>query len=135
MPAETRAFVRIVTGHDVEVWATCVADAGQAGRTECPKHMPALPVTRPKEHLSRTDQAEWAPWGLQLIGDWSEARALTDYRKLQLRFPHVLGRAEGAGAPRQDGWARLRTVVPVPGCRKQPCAHRRVVRAARAGRG
>ena len=24
-------------------------------------------------------------------------------RKLQLRFPHVLGRAEGAGAPRQDG--------------------------------
>jgi hypothetical protein len=41
------------------------ADAGQAGRT---KHLPAPPVTRPKERLSRTDQTEWAPWGLQLIG-------------------------------------------------------------------
>jgi len=37
------------------------------------------------------EEAEWAPWGLQLIGDWSEARALADYRKLQLRFPQVLG--------------------------------------------
>jgi soluble lytic murein transglycosylase-like protein len=91
LPAETRAYVRIVTGHDAEVWAECAADASQAGRTECPKHLPAPPVSRPKERLARTDQAEWAPWGLQLIGDWSEARALADYRNLQLRFPHVLG--------------------------------------------
>jgi len=118
LPAETRAYVRIVTGHDVEVWATCAADAGQAGRAECPKHLPAPPVTRPKEHLARTDQAEWAPWGLQLIGDWSEARALADYRKLQLRFPQVLGERKalvlrGRMAGRGSAtWYRVRVAEP-----------------------
>jgi hypothetical protein len=35
--------------------------------------------------------AAWGPWGLQLAGDWSEARALDVYRKLQQRFPTILG--------------------------------------------
>ena len=91
LPAETRAYVRIVTGHDVEIWAACAAPVTQVGnRTECPEHLTALPVT-PVDRLATTDQAQWAPWGLQLIGDRSEARALADYRKLQQRFPHVLG--------------------------------------------
>ena len=94
LPTETRAYVRIVTGHDVEIWAACAAAATQGGsRTECPEHLTAPPV-KPINRLATTDQAQWAPWGLQLIGDRSEARALADYRKLQQRFPHVLGDRE-----------------------------------------
>jgi hypothetical protein len=31
------------------------------------------------------------PWGLQLIGNWSESQALSDYKALQKRFQPVLG--------------------------------------------
>jgi len=31
------------------------------------------------------------PWGLQLIGNWSEDRALAEYRDLQQKFPDILG--------------------------------------------
>ena len=31
------------------------------------------------------------PWGLQLIGNWSESQALSDYKALQKRFQAVLG--------------------------------------------
>jgi hypothetical protein len=91
LPAETRAYVRIVTGHDVEIWAACAAAVTEVGnRTECPEHLTAPPIKH-LDRLATTDEAQWAPWGLQLIGDRSEARALADYRKLQQRFPHVLG--------------------------------------------
>jgi len=39
---------------------------------------------------------EWGPWGLQLIGDWSEARALSGFQKLQTRFPAILGDRKAA---------------------------------------
>ena len=91
LPAETRAYVRIVTGHDVDIWAACAAAVTQVGsRTECPEHLTAPPAS-PLTASPRPIRPEWAPWGLQLIGDRSEARALADYRKLQQRFPHVLG--------------------------------------------
>lgn len=31
------------------------------------------------------------PWGLQLVGNWSEERALIEYRSLQQKFPDILG--------------------------------------------
>ena len=99
IPAETRDYVRIVTGHDAETWRTCSSlareDASHPGRqpARCPAHFPPAPA---KERLAtrgpgQVDQAAWAPWGLQLIGDWSEARALSEYKKLQARFPQLLG--------------------------------------------
>ena len=36
-------------------------------------------------------KTEWGPWGLQLTGNWSEAKALSDYKQLQKRFSTVLG--------------------------------------------
>ena len=86
--------MRIVTGPDVDIWAACAAAVTKVGnRTDCPEHTTAPPV-KPIDRFATTDQAQWAPWGLQLIGDRSEARALADYRKLQQRFPHVLGDRE-----------------------------------------
>ena len=41
--------------------------------------------------IGSSDRSAQGEWGLQLIGDWSEARALTDFRKLQERFPAILG--------------------------------------------
>jgi hypothetical protein len=37
------------------------------------------------------ERSPGGPWGLQLIGNWSESKALSDYRALQKRFQAVLG--------------------------------------------
>ena len=99
LPAETRGYVQIVTGHDIETWRLCTVPAGQdpappgnaLGR--CPAEFPPPPA-RERIATARTAQVDagaWGPWGLQLIGDWSEARALAEYRKLQARFAPLLG--------------------------------------------
>jgi SPOR domain len=39
---------------------------------------------------AKVDQA-WGPWGLQLAGGYTERGVLEQYRRLQSRFPLVLG--------------------------------------------
>jgi hypothetical protein len=41
--------------------------------------------------LRIVEKTGWGPWGLQLTGNWSEAKALSDYHQLQRRFSSVLG--------------------------------------------
>src|SRR5258708_12890696 len=36
-------------------------------------------------------KTDWGPWGLQLTGNWAEAKALSDYKQLQKRVSSVLG--------------------------------------------
>jgi hypothetical protein len=103
LPGETRAYVQAVTGHSVEDWAAsrasahadlsagskpCSEIAGliSAGHVRVPAHLPASMSSAPV-----LEQPVAAPWGLQLIGDSSEVRALSAYRALQQRFPEILG--------------------------------------------
>jgi hypothetical protein len=103
LPGETRAYVQAVTGHSVEDWAAsktsgladlsasskpCSEIAGliSAEQAHVPVHQPASMSNAPV-----LEQTIAAPWGLQLIGDSSEERALSAYRALQQRFPKILG--------------------------------------------
>src|SRR3984893_5393071 len=90
LPRETRAYVRIITSRAAEEWL---------GVTEEVQHdKPAGPCTQatkspPKveSHISVEENANWAPWGLQLISDSSEKKALAEYKQLQKRYQSVLG--------------------------------------------
>ena len=89
LPSETRAYVKIITGEAAERWAEC--GSGPESSAVCPQTHAGAPLLRPvKINVSRETGAI-APWGLQLAGDWSEARVLSQYQQLQARFPSVLG--------------------------------------------
>jgi len=63
---------------DPQQWLTCTELARTAW----------APLRKAASVETKTD---WGPWGLQLTGNWSEARALSDYKQLQKRFSSVLG--------------------------------------------
>lgn len=93
LPGETRAYIRIITGRAAEEWARGpVEDRVDPQQwltcTELPRTASLAPPRKPASVETKTD---WGPWGLQLTGNWSEARALSDYKQLQKRFSSVLG--------------------------------------------
>jgi hypothetical protein len=99
IPSETQAYVRIVTGRSVEEWArseqnvlmvtipkemTCAETAKIVARPQSPAQSPST-VVRSKP----------APdWGVQLVGDRSEIKALAVYRQLQKKHQMILGSYE-----------------------------------------
>ena len=98
LPLETRHYVRIVTGHSAEEWSQHDVIEGSRPLQVIPCNAIAKLIARSNERarvatpLARAPRsAAWGPWGLQLAGNWSEAGALDEYRKLQQRFPTILG--------------------------------------------
>jgi hypothetical protein len=90
LPGETRAYVRIITGREAEEWARgSVEDRVDRQQwltcTELARTASLAPLRKAET------KTEWGPWGLQLTGNWSEAKALSDYKQLQKRFSSVLG--------------------------------------------
>jgi hypothetical protein len=103
LPRETRAYVRIITGRSAEEW---VGAAGEVYRDS--PMSPCILATKKAPKLETHNSAQettsnWAPWGLQLIGDSSEAKALAEYKQLQKRYHSVLGDREPLVLKRQLG--------------------------------
>jgi Transglycosylase SLT domain len=92
LPGETRAYVRIITGRPVEEWALGNVDEplGSPRQLPCEQLMNGAPV-QPGITVTIRERTVSGPWGLQLIGNWSESQALSDYKALQKRFQAVLG--------------------------------------------
>src|ERR1700704_882562 len=108
LPGETRAYVRIITGRTAEEWVKIGTSEGREGRisvipcdqiakiiagsreASLPPRAPA-PGAAGADAAATAERAAWAPWGLQLTGNWSEAQALAAYRDLQKKFPAILG--------------------------------------------
>jgi soluble lytic murein transglycosylase-like protein len=125
LPGETRDYVKIITGRSAEDWVKLGSDA-ESKRfalgdvipcNDIAKVMARYPPPPPQQAAATNGNAAgaaWGPWGLQLTGNWSEARALADYQDLQKKFPAVLGdRAplvlRGAMAGRGSApWYRVR---------------------------
>lgn len=87
LPGETRAYVMAITGHSADVW--------RAGEPREAAVLPALPCTQVAKLFTPTKptiaaQPKPPPWGVQLAGNWSEARALASYDSLQKQFPAIL---------------------------------------------
>jgi hypothetical protein len=107
LPAETRDYVKIVTGEPAERWSDC--GGGEAGASaDCPVirrqisptpkalsiilrlKPPRVPLLKGVT-ISDIDAGSLGPWGLQLAGDWSQTRALAQFKMIQARFSGVLG--------------------------------------------
>ena len=99
LPAETRAYVAIITDRPAEAWK-----AGEATDDILVRLGNTLPCTQIEKALaprvvrvpssSPAASAPAGPWGLQLAGNWSMNAVLAEYRGLQKRFPAVLGNRE-----------------------------------------
>lgn len=97
LPAETRAYVQIVTGHKVDLWTA--AQPGQSGlvikdTVPCPQRVKLLPVN--SRNIIVADQEASvsllkSPWGVQLLGNASQPAVLAAYHQLQMRYRTVLG--------------------------------------------
>ena len=93
LPGETRAYVRIITGRAAEEWARGPVEdrVGPQQWLTCTELSRTASLAPRGKAASVETKTDWGPWGLQLTGNWSEAKALSDYRQLQKRFSSVLG--------------------------------------------
>src|SRR5947199_535461 len=80
LPAETRAYVRFVTRHNADEW---VGSGAEGVKDEAAEPQPCLVVTA---ELRRGGGAGgivaaeiWAPWGVQLAGNFSKPLALAAF--------------------------------------------------------
>jgi hypothetical protein len=89
LPGETRAYVMTITGHSAEAW--------RLGEPREAAALPAVPCTQvarlftPSKPTAAPAQPKPPAWGIQLVGNWSEARALASYDSLQKQYPAILG--------------------------------------------
>jgi Transglycosylase SLT domain/SPOR domain len=116
LPNETRAYVRIITGHSAEEWRSPEPPEWPSGAPKgipCPQIANLLTAPRARQARARTQTAS-APWGVQVAGNWSENRALDEYARLQSKYASILGdrppvvvrsRMAGRGAAT---WSRVR---------------------------
>jgi hypothetical protein len=91
LPAETQAYVLMVTGRSADDWA---ASRRQSPPAELPvASQSCAEVTaslRAEEGVGAT-QAPLAPWGVQLSGNFSKRAALFSYERTRQRFAGVIG--------------------------------------------
>jgi hypothetical protein len=116
LPAETRAYVRLVTGRGVEDWAAAAPAPDEAAlfpEVSCLKETAALRGPAPAAPGEEAPDAAPAPWGVQIAGSFSKAAALAAYRRARARFAAALGEAEPmvlGGRLRSRGFGRFWTV-------------------------
>jgi hypothetical protein len=98
LPAETRTYVLLVTGLPVDDWATMARGAKPAPRARGPSLTCAgvvatlrRPGQRPQAAPEGIEEAPFAPWGVQLAGNFSKQLALASFGRARQRYAGVLG--------------------------------------------
>jgi hypothetical protein len=99
LPAETQAYVMIVTGYAAEAWAS--KSPPQLEASAAPPSAPEMGVRcaeiaksmieRARRRRDLTASPAWGPWGIQLAGNWTEAGVLAAYERLRRKYSAVLG--------------------------------------------
>jgi hypothetical protein len=115
LPSQTQAYVRIVTGRSVEEWArsaegfltvTVPQDMSCAETTKL--------VSKPQSPPTVAQPKQTPAWVVQLVGDKSETRALTLYRRLVRKHEALLKNYEPVfirttvGVGTVSIWTRIR---------------------------
>jgi hypothetical protein len=98
LPAETQAYVRIVTGYTAEAWTLkpppkLEASSAPPGSTPTGTRCVALAklmIENAHRRVDLTASPAWGPWGVQLAGNWSEGSVLAHYERLRRKYPAVL---------------------------------------------
>ena len=111
LPAETRDYVSIITGHPIEDWLGEHPAATSNGilfpQTSCAVEIASLRTAQP---LSVDTSPLTAPWGVQIAGSFSKAAAVAAYGRARARYATILGDVEPmvlAGRLRDRGFARF----------------------------
>ncbi|HEX3954270.1 MAG TPA: lytic transglycosylase domain-containing protein [Stellaceae bacterium] len=92
LPAETRAYVRFVTERGADEWAGKMRDAlSDPVPAEAPSCVGLLAeLRRDSEEAGSADFAPLAPWGVQLAGNFSKARALAAFERARSRYARLI---------------------------------------------
>jgi Transglycosylase SLT domain/SPOR domain len=94
LPAETRAYVWLVTGHSAEEWRRAGGSlaAAAAAEAEAPGQSCLTVTAALRRGLGGAPLlAPLAPWGVQLAGNFSKARALAAFARAERRYARVIG--------------------------------------------
>lgn len=122
LPAETRDYVRIITGRNADDWVGMRdgsdAAAPTAAETECPPRG-GVAAFRAEPDAGASGEAKARPtasrvagppvrstirsWALQLIGDHSKSSAVQQYASMRQQFPGILGPRSPEIVPRRIG--------------------------------
>jgi hypothetical protein len=103
LPFETEDYVLSITGRTAEEWSirdpNLIAGgaAARPGRQAACLELAAI-LAKPgvgSEPVPDIAKAPWAPWGVQVAGNFSLSRAMASYSAMQKRYSAILG----AGAP------------------------------------
>jgi hypothetical protein len=124
LPSETEAYVSIITGHSADDWRLAQPDQWNLMLPEaipCPQLVKLLagnperigPQNKPAS--APVSASAEAVWGLQLIGDRSQASALASYYQLQKTYKSVLGGHQPlvlrSKVGRNGNWYRVRVAA------------------------
>jgi hypothetical protein len=94
LPAETRNYVLAITGRAAEEWADDLKDAARQQEPDKPKPEPesCQQVVAALRQPGRGDvnEAPFAPWGVQLAGNFSKALALSSFRRTSETYASLL---------------------------------------------
>ncbi len=101
LPYETRDYVVSITGLSAEDWNAPGVAVKPAERGLPPDERPpgtclgvAALLGKPRagmEVVANYPKADWAPWGVQVAGNFSLNRAMASYASLQDRHKEILG--------------------------------------------
>lgn len=99
LPFETEAYVAGITGSQVEDWAADARAAREAGappdRSAAPEAAApcstAVASIRAGRGGAAMAEAPFAPWGVQLAGNFSKARALAAFQRQGSRHRAIIG--------------------------------------------
>ena len=106
LPFETQDYVLSITGVPADIWASDGAEDAPEPEGESDCLVLAAKLEKPGAELSPEIATAEAPWGVQVAGNFSRARAIASYAALQRRFPALLadrppmvvaGRMQGRG--------------------------------------
>jgi hypothetical protein len=94
LPAETLAYVHVVTGYTVEAWAAQplpqfeFSNAPTGARCV---EVAKLTIESARLRLALASSSAWGPWCVQLAVNGSEGGALAAYERLRRRYGSILG--------------------------------------------
>ena len=93
LPAETRAYVRFISGRDVAEWTGSGSSAPTGGTTEPAEAQScvALAGDLRQGHGEDLGFAPLAPWGVQLAGNFSKVLALAAFERARQRYAGIVG--------------------------------------------
>ncbi|MCG7393474.1 lytic transglycosylase domain-containing protein [Microvirga sp. ACRRW] len=94
LPFETRNYVAVITGREVEEWADELKKSADQPKQDEAKAKPdsCHQIVASLRHPGGGDviEAPFAPWGVQLSGNFSKAQALSSYRRASMAYASVL---------------------------------------------